>query len=267
MQHIHQHLQPLSQKRKNRKSFNGTEEASQGLDEFQYRRLFFGDLPPSNSTTQTAALNNRGGIIGTNRALLPSLAIGKEFLQCFLVGEFHFLPFLNAEKLQENLLILYDFEHFHGIISASGHVMLMIALAIGGTSTEHSQYVEAIFEQAQAAAGVFSDVVSTESVQIAVMLICTSMLQSQDCRVNIISSSTPIISLFWVVPTPLIYLLALLVGKPLQQASIKKDTHPKVNIRRSKVRPFGAFTFGNGSFSILTPMHLRSNYSHQGTIV
>lgn len=132
---------------------------NQGLDYFKQREIFFDTAPRSNLDTAAA----KAGTL-----FLP-FDQAQEFLENYLSSIHHLTPFLGPESLRQLLRRLYGQDPSESLTPARTAIMLL-TLANGATLTNHSQWVEILYERAKSEAAPLEETVNLEAVQISLLL-------------------------------------------------------------------------------------------------
>lgn len=138
------------------------EEAGPGLDLFSFRRLFFGDMDGSHDKSKTPP--------DKHAPMFISYSLASMFLERYLLTVYQLSPFISKKAFMELLDNLY-----HGAdnsLSESGQIIvLLLAMAIGASMTDHGPLAESLFQKAKHDAEPLDDVVNLQTVQIPLLMI------------------------------------------------------------------------------------------------
>lgn len=134
----------------------------EGLDIYGHCELFFGSSRRSDPS--------RPPYLDSKLAFLPC-ELAQHFLRCYLRGVHQLFPFWSTEDLESMLDCLYGKDP-KAELHQTNRLIILISLAIGATSTEHSHWAEALYERSKSESDLRSDIVNISTVRIQLLLIC-----------------------------------------------------------------------------------------------
>lgn len=137
-----------------------TEEIGPGLDLFNNRRLFFGDL---------VDINKQPGQSDDNSALLLDHARCKRYLERYLVTYWNVLPALPKDTFRKRLDRLWDSPSIFSFDSPE-NIILALAMALGACTLHEENTAELLFQKAKQGAAKLDELVNVHTVQVSVMM-------------------------------------------------------------------------------------------------
>lgn len=129
-----------------------------GLDLFQNRQLFFGDLADSKSTTIS---NDYSGMF-LNRELCDRV------LERYLATYWHLLPILTKEDFRRRSDLLYSSPGLFSFDSPDV-VVVMLAMAIGASILEEETLAQFLFQRASQGAEKLAELVNIQAIHIPLL--------------------------------------------------------------------------------------------------
>ena len=141
------------------------EEAGDGLDNFQYRLIFFG-LPASEAWTNS---DNRACRLSTSPLFFPQ-TLAKSLLDRYLATFYNLAPFLPKQRYQAQLDRMFSADVVQDT-SGKARQIILVAIALAALSTDHWQWAEALFRTVRQENQEGQEVVNLESVQLDLLMI------------------------------------------------------------------------------------------------
>ncbi|PTB37859.1 uncharacterized protein TrAFT101_005267 [Trichoderma asperellum] len=129
-----------------------------GLDLFQNRQLFFGDLADSKSTT----ISNDYSAMFLNRELCDRV------LERYLATYWHLLPILTKEDFRRRTDLLYSSPGLFSFDSPDV-VVVMLAMAIGASILEEETLAQFLFQRASQGAEKLAELVNIQAIHIPLL--------------------------------------------------------------------------------------------------
>ena len=142
-----------------------TEEIGPGLDLFNNRRLFFGDL---------VDINKQPGQGDDNSALLLDHARCKRYLERYLVTYWNVLPALPKDAFRKRLDRLWDPPTVFSFDSPE-NIILALAMALGACTLHEENTGELLFQKAKQSAAKLDELVNVHTVQVPIMMMSLPM--------------------------------------------------------------------------------------------
>lgn len=141
------------------------EEIGPGLDLFNSRRLYFGDLV---------------GVTEPNRMTdaIPGIFLDRcmagKFMDRYLVTYWHVLPIWNKDEFRNRLNLLYSSLELYTTENPDT-VIIVLAMAIGASMLEDESTAQYLFRKAKKWSASLDDMVNIQTVQIALLMISPSL--------------------------------------------------------------------------------------------
>lgn len=129
-----------------------------GLDLFQNRQLFFGDLADSKST----AMSNDYSAMFLNRELCDRV------LERYLATYWHLLPILTKEDFRRRTDLLYSSPGLFSFDSPDV-VVVMLAMAVGASILEEETLAQFLFQRASQGAEKLAELVNIQAIHIPLL--------------------------------------------------------------------------------------------------
>ncbi|UKZ76934.1 hypothetical protein TrVFT333_004649 [Trichoderma virens FT-333] len=131
-----------------------------GLDLFEYRFLFFGDLADSNKSVPTA---------GVQFTTLPSQELSNQLLERYLSTYWHLLPIVTKEIFRHRLAQMYSSPGVCAFDSLDGMVVLA-AMAVGASMMGEEKVAQMLFQGVRTNARRASEYVNIQSIHLELLL-------------------------------------------------------------------------------------------------
>lgn len=164
MQTIYQDLIPGYGQGSAGKARTRADEENAGLHMFKFRDIFFG-ISDSDAHTETRSYGRK-----LAAPIFVPYPVAKALLLRFLETLYHLMPFRPPEGYQRELDELYQAPH--GLAGgASGHEVLLMAIAIAALNTQHYRLADILFEFVNSQLATMTEIVNLEMVQTSLIMI------------------------------------------------------------------------------------------------
>ncbi|KAH8799698.1 fungal-specific transcription factor domain-containing protein [Xylogone sp. PMI_703] len=130
-----------------------------GLDFFQNRSLFFGDIPD----TRSMSFNNSYPAVFLNHELANRL------IERYLATYWHMLPIISKDTFRARLLQIHSSPGMSSFDSAD-NVVLMAAMALGASLLGEEEVVQLLFRGVKQSAAKYDELVNIQSIHIQLLL-------------------------------------------------------------------------------------------------
>lgn len=157
---LHSIYHQMEGTRLGRQADQDAEEIGPGLDLFNNRRLFFGDL---------VDINKQPGQGDDNSALLLDHAKCKRYLERYLVTYWNVLPALPKDAFRKRLDQLWDPPTIFSFDSPE-NIVLALAMALGACTLHEESTGELLFQKAKQGAAKLDELVNVHAVQVPIMM-------------------------------------------------------------------------------------------------
>ncbi len=136
------------------------EEMGPGLDLFNIRRLYFGDLADSGEsahmTSYTAAMFLDG-------------ALASRLIERYLATYWHILPIRSKDEYRRQLVQLYSSAEMFSFENPDT-IIVLLAMAIGASMLEEEHVAQSLFQKVKRWSAKLDEMVNVQAVQIALLM-------------------------------------------------------------------------------------------------
>jgi hypothetical protein len=156
------------------------QEMGPGLDRFNLRRLYFGDLVDSSGSWR---MNN-----DTAAMFLVDRELAGRLLERYLATYWHILPIWSKDEYRRLLARLYVPAEMCSSESPDT-IIVLLAMAMGASMLEEEAVAQFLFQKAKRWSARFDEMVNVQAVQMALLMIS---LLSYHCMSVLTSNAPPL---------------------------------------------------------------------------
>lgn len=132
-----------------------------GLDHFEYRFLFFGDLADTNKFSSPAA--------GVHFLTLPSRELSSQLLERYLSTYWHMLPIIPKDKFRHRVSQIYSSSEICPFDSLD-YIVVLAAVSIGASMMGEEKVAQMLFEGVKQSTARLKEYVNIQAIHLELLL-------------------------------------------------------------------------------------------------